>query len=174
MEKKKSRQQEKAIQKIWAIQSPFYVILIMAIVASVLILASAEHPKYWNEKDIVVSNVSKVYLSRGSYYQITDINGGTYSIDSSNENTQKLIYGESYYIIYSNIHWNRIKYMTDSNTIYVDYDTSIDDYNIRTVIGWIGILASSVTIFVMVRKSLKKIQTIRGKKQRTKPATVLP
>lgn len=164
MAKKKSRQQEKAIQKIWHGQSSFYVLWVMAIIASVLILTSAEHPKYWIEKDIVVNDVSKVYIHRGSYYQITDINGAAYSIDSSNENVEKLIHGETYHIIHANIHWNRIKYMSDSNTVYVDYDASMDDYYTRTIIGWIGILVSSVTIFVMIRKSLRKIQALRSKK----------
>ena len=163
MAKKKSRQQEKAIQKIWSGQSSFYILLGMAIVASVLILASAEHPNYWIEKDIVVDNVSNVYIYRGSYYQITDTNGTTYSIDSSNKNVQKLVCGKSYHIIYANIHWNRIKCMTDSSTVYVDYDSSIDDYYTRTMIGWIGILASTLTILIMVRKSLRKIQVIKGK-----------
>ena len=163
MAKKTSRQQEKAILKIWNSQSPFYILLCMAIVAFVLILASAEHPNYWIEKDIVVDNISKVYIHRGSHYQITDTNGTTYSIDSSNENVQKLVCGKSYHIIYANIHWNRIKCMTDSSTVYVDYDSSIDDYYTRTMIGWIGILASTLTILIMVRKSLRKIQVIKGK-----------
>jgi len=163
MAKKKSRQQEKAIQKIWNDQSPFYTLLIMAIVTSILILSSAENPKFWNEKDIVVRDVSKVYIYRGSYYQITDIDQATYSINSSNSNIEKLVPGQNYHIIYSNIHWNRIKYMTDSSNVIVDYHASIDDYYTRTIIGWIGILASSVTILIMVRKSLRKIQAIRGK-----------
>ena len=164
MAKKKSRQQEKAIQKIWDSQSSFFILLAMAIVASVLILSSAEHPKHWIEKDIVISDISKVYIHRGSYYQITDTNGATYSIDSSNENAEKLVHGETYHIIHANIHWNRIKYMSDANTIYVDYGASIDDYYTRTAIGCIGILAGSATIIVLVRKSLRKIQAIRGKK----------
>lgn len=173
MAKKISHQQEKAILKIWNSQSPFYILLCIAIVAFVLILASAEHPKYWIEKDIVVSDVSKVYIHRGSYYQITDANGATYSIESSNENAPKLVCGESYHIIYANIHWNRIKYMTDSSTVYVDYDSSIDDYYTRTIIGWIGILVSAVTMFIMIRKSLRKIQAIRGKRWRTRQGMVL-
>lgn len=164
MAKKLSGQQEKAIQKIWNSQSSFYILLVMAIVASVFILASGEHPKHWIEKDIVVSDVSKVYLYRGSYYQITDTNGATYSVDSSNENVEKLVPGEAYHIIHANIHWNRIKSMSDADAVYVDYGASIDDYYTRTVIGCIGILAGSITIFIMVRKSFRKIQAIRGKR----------
>ena len=164
MAQKRSRQQEKAIQKIWDSQSSFYILLVMAIVASILVLASAEHPRHWVEKDIVVSDVSKVYIYKGSYYQITDTNGATYSIDSSNENAEKLALGETYHIIHANIHWNRIKSMSDSNTIYVDYGASIDDYYIRTIIGYIGILISCTTLLVMVRESLRKIQAIRGRR----------
>lgn len=165
MAKKRSRQKDKAIQRIWASQSTFFILLAMAIVASVLILSSAEHPKHWIEKDIVVSDVSKVYIHRGSYYRITDTNGAVYSIDSSNENAEKLVRGETYHIIHANIHWNRIKSMSDANTMYVDYGASIDDYYTRTAIGCIGILAGSVTIFVMVRKSLRRIRAITGKRQ---------
>lgn len=165
MAKKKSRQQEKAIRKIWNDQSPFYVLLVMAIIASILILASAEHPKHWIEKDIVISDVTKVYVYRGSHFQITDTNNATYSIGSSNQNAEKLIPGQRYHIIYSNLHWNRIKYMSDSDAVYVDYDASMDDYYNRTIFGWSGILISSVTILALVRKSLLKIRQIRGNRK---------
>jgi len=164
MARKKSRQQEKAIQKIWDAQSAFYILLAMAIALSILILASAEHPMHWIEKDIVIRDISKVEIYRGSYYQITDTNGATYSINTSNKNVDKLVHGETYHIIHAHIHWNRIKYMSDSNTTYVDYNASIDDYYTRTIIGCVGILASSVTIFVLVRGSFRKIQAIRGKR----------
>lgn len=163
MAKKKSRQQEKAIKKIWNDQSPFYILLVMAIFFSILILSSAEHPKYWIEKDIEIRDISVVHMHRGSYYQVTDTNGATYSIDSSNENVQQLMRGENYHIIHAGIHWNRIKYMTDSNTVYVDYDTSIHDYYIRTMIGWIGILVSTAIILTMIRTAMKKSKNIRGK-----------
>ena len=164
MSKKKSRQQEKQIRKIWNEQSPFYALLALAFFASVILLSSAEHPKYWDEREIVISDVSKVHIYRGSYYQITDTNGATYSVDSSNDNVKELVCGKSYHIIYANIHWNRIKYMTDSNTVYVDYDTSVEDYYTRTMIGCAGILISTGAIIFLIRKSLGKIKAVQRKK----------
>ena len=67
MSKKKSRQQEKQIHKIWNEQSPFYALLALAFFASVILLSSAEHPKYWDEREIVISDVSKVHIYKGSY-----------------------------------------------------------------------------------------------------------
>ena len=163
MAKKKSRQQEKAIKKIWNKQSMFYVILVMAIISFILILSSTENPKYWVEKDIVISDISTV-TGGTYYYQITDTAGETYSIDLSNENVQQLISGERYHIIHANIHWNRIKYMSDSNTVYVDYVESVNDHHARIIVGWSGILISLMITTAMLWHSFKKIRTIKGKR----------
>lgn len=162
MAKKKSRQQEKAIQKIRDSQGPVYILIAMAIFASLLILSSAEHPKLWKTKDITVRDVSFVYISRGSYYQITDDTGFTYSIDSGNKMAEKLVPGATYHIMYASIHHNRIKYMTDSNTEYVSYEASVQDFYIRTIAGAAGILLSCAVIVLIRCQTSKEIRKIRG------------
>lgn len=136
----------------------------MAVFASILILSSTVHPKHWMERDIVIDSISTVNGGRSSYYQITDANGNAYSINRANDNVSKLVCGETYHIIYADIHWNRIQYMADSAAVYVDYDASMDNYYARTIIGWIGIFAESVTAFIMIRNSFRKIQAIKGKR----------
>jgi hypothetical protein len=160
--KKTSRQQEKAIQKIWESQTPFFFLLIIGLVAALLILSSTKHPKRWIEKNIVLQDVSKVYITRGSYWKITDSSNATYSIDSSNPNIGQLVPGESYLIRYSPLHWNRIQCMTGQNTVIVEYEDSVRDYLWRTVIGW-----SSLGIFLCIAASMiwttqQKIRKIKG------------
>lgn len=163
MAKKRFRQQKKAIRKIWDGKSSVFILLFMAIIAFILILSSTENPEHWVEKDIVVSDISTV-TGGTFYYQITDTTGATYSIDQSNKNVQKLVPGERYHIIHASIHWNRIKYMSDGNTVYVDYEESVDAHLARTIVGWVGILITSTLTLVMLWHTFKKIRTLTGKK----------
>lgn len=163
MAKKRSRQQEKAVRSIWEAQSSGYILLAMAIIASILILSTGVHPKHWKERDIVVSDVSTYIHGRGRYYQVTDITNTVYSIDGANQNAEKLVPGQSYHIHYANIHWNRIKSMTDSETVYVDYDASVADYCTRAAVGWSGILISLAVTLAMLLYAHIRIRKIKGK-----------
>ncbi len=168
MAKKKSRQQENAIKKIWSDHAVIFFLLAMAFFASLLLLSTGENPENWIEKDIVIRDVSRVYFHRGNYYEITDTHSNTYSIAGSNKNAEKLITGNTYRIIHGKVHWNRIQSMEDSSTEYVDYQESLR-YNRNIIIAGLGGISVSValSVFLLIRIS-GKIQALRGKKFHTK------
>ena len=168
MAKKKSRQQENAIKKIWRDHEAIFFLLVMAICVSLFLLVARENPKKWTEKDIVIHDISTVDIYRGRYYEITDTDGNTYSISGSNKNAEKLVRGNTYRIIHGKVHWNRIQYMADSTTEYVNYQESLRYNRNITIAGCGGVSVSvALALFLLIRIS-GKIQAIRGKK-RTKP-----
>ncbi len=168
MAKKKSRQQENAIKKLWHDYEAIFFLLIMVLFFSLFLLASGENPKKWTEKDIVIKDISIVDIYRGHYYEITDTEGNTYSIAGSNQNTENLIRGNTYRIIHGKVHWNRIQSMEDSTTEYVDYQESLR-YNRNIIIAGLGgICVSIVLSLIFLIRISGKIQAIRGKKFHTK------
>ena len=162
MGKKKSRQQEKAIQKIWKTDEPFYICLFIFFILFLFVLTTSEHPKNWVEKDIVISDIAHVNTGRGSIYQIKGNDGVTYSINGNNPNAENLVCGKRYHIIHSHTNWNRILSMTDSNNIYVAYDASLDSYYTRVSFAWIVILICIINALILVLRALKKIKDIKG------------
>ena len=162
MGKKKSRQQEKAIQKIWGSNAPFYFLLFLFFFFAIFLLTSSEPPKNWIEKDIIISDIAHVSTGRGSIYQITGNDGVTYSINGNNPNAENLVCGKRYHIIHSHTNWNRILSMTDSNNIYVAYDASLDSYYTSVSFAWIVILICIINALILVLRALKKIKDIKG------------
>lgn len=160
---KKSRYQEKMVQKIQKELLSVYLFLGIALIAAIFILASAEHPKHWDEKDIVVSQVSKEKKFRGSYIQITDDTGAVYSIHGSGQNALTLESGAHYHIIHAHIFQNQIKYMADDNTVYVNYQDSILDYHVRAVLGWGIVLFCAGAALITTGNARSKIQRLSGR-----------
>ena len=165
MSNKISRQQENAIKKIWRGHEATFFLLVLAIVASFFLLVSGESPKKWIEKDIVIDDISIVNIYRGRYYEITADDGNRYSIAGTNKNAEHLIPGNTYHIIHSKSHWNRIQFMEDNTAQYVDYQESLR-YNRNIILAGLGGISVSValSLFLLIRIS-GKIQKIRGKRK---------
>lgn len=155
----KKSQQEREIQTIKNSIQGLLLFWGIAVIASVFILASGQHPKQWQEKEIVIQEITTMRKFKGRYYQITDENGNTFSINSTNKNVEKLVSGEHYRIIHSSIHHNQIQFMTDQdeNQVFVDYDTSVRDYYARQFIGWPLLLGSSGMILPSLFQSYRRI-----------------
>ena len=162
MAKRRSRQRDREIQSIR--QSIFGLLLFwgIAVIAAVFVLASGQNPKHWQETEIVIQDISTQRQFKGSYYQITDETGQTYSINRSNPNAEQLEVGECYQITYATIHHNRIQSMTDPHGVYVDYDDSLRDYYARMIIGWSLLLGSSGVFLREIFQSRRRIRQMQA------------
>ena len=165
MSNKISRQQENAIKKIWRGHEATFFLLVLAIVASFFLLVSGESPKKWIEKDIIIDDISIVNIYRGRYYEITADDGNRYSIAGTNKNAEHLIPGNTYHIIHSKSHWNRIQFMEDATAQYVDYQESLHLNRGISLAGGVGLSVSFTLLCLLLIKISVKIQKIRGKRK---------
>ena len=162
MAKRRSRQRDREIQSIR--QSIFGILLFwgIAVIGALFVLASGQNPKHWQDTEIVIQDISIQRQFKGSYYQITDETGATYSIHYSCTGAEKLAAGNHYQITYATIHHNRIQSMTDPHCVYVDYDDSLRDYYARMALGWSLLLGSSGVFLREISRCRRRIRQLQG------------
>lgn len=123
-------------------------------------LISTESPNEWKEAYITVSNVRHVSL-KPNHWEITDIDGNTYSSDKSDTVMNQILPQNTYHIVYSPDSHNGIRAISQGDTVIVDYAHSVSVYSERNVWDWLlmfsGIAGSITTITFMIMDIRKKI-----------------
>lgn len=116
-------------------------------------LVTSESPEKWKEADITITEIQYIY-GKSSRWQITDTQGNTYAISSSNKKANQIVPGSTYHVVYSPNAHHGIRSMTQADLVIVDYEQSVSEYGERGIWVWIlffvGLIGALGTIGRMI------------------------